>query len=67
VFDEPKTCLQGRRFSSDDVVESEIRKWFGDQDDFFYSLGLENFIVSYDKCFKMFGDHVDKSRAGNET
>lgn len=46
----------------DEIVKAEIRKWFGEQNDFFYSLGLENFIVSYDKCFKMFGDYVDKSR-----
>lgn len=38
VFDEPKTCLQGRRFSSDKMVKAEIWKWFGDQNDFFYSL-----------------------------
>jgi hypothetical protein len=66
-IDEPKTCLQGRRFSSDDIVESEIRKWLGDHDDFFYSFGLENFFVSYNKWFKTFGDHVEKPRTGNET
>jgi len=67
VFDEPKSCLQGRRFSSDEIVKAEIRKWFGEQNDFFYSLGLEDFIVSCDKCLKMFGDYLDKSRAGIET
>jgi hypothetical protein len=46
VFDEPKTCLQGRRFSSDEIVKAEIRKWLGEQNDFFYSLGLEGFTVS---------------------
>lgn len=67
VFDLPKTYLQGRRFSSDDIVKSEIRKWLEDQDDLFYSLGLENFIVSYDMCFKTSGDYVDQSRTGIET
>ena len=67
VFDEPKTFIQGRRISSDDILKSEIRMWLGNQDDFFYSLGLENFIGSYDKRFITPGYYVGQSRAGIET
>jgi hypothetical protein len=67
VFDEPKTFIQGRRISSDDILKSEIRMWLGNQDDFFYSLGLENLIGSYDKRFITPGYYVGQSRAGIET
>jgi hypothetical protein len=44
-----RCCTRGRE-----------QKWLWEQDFSFYRQGLENLIVSYDKCLNKFGNFVEK-------
>jgi hypothetical protein len=52
VFGKLKKHFGGRRFPTDDTVESEVQKWLQGQNVSLYRQSLGNLIIRYDKCLK---------------
>jgi histone-lysine N-methyltransferase SETMAR len=51
-----KRTLEGRRFTTNEVVEAAVRT----QDTDFYQQGFFKFVKRWDKCINVSGDYVEK-------
>ncbi|GBN98397.1 hypothetical protein AVEN_267047-1 [Araneus ventricosus] len=60
VFCKFKEHLSGRKFSSDDQVQTTVLSWLYDQRAIFYRQGIERLVQHSDKCLQRLGDYVEK-------
>jgi histone-lysine N-methyltransferase SETMAR len=60
LFGSLKNHLGGKRFSDDEEVETEVRKWLGRQSKDFYVAGFDALVKRWDKCINVSGGYVEK-------
>ena len=60
LFPNLKKQLKGRRFSCDKDLQSATEQWLDEQDEQFYSDGIEQLRKRYEKCIELHGDYVEK-------
>jgi hypothetical protein len=60
LFGPSKTHLDGKRFTDDKEVETEVRKWLRQQSKDFYVAGFDAIVKRYDKCISVAGGYVEK-------
>jgi hypothetical protein len=49
-----------KRFSDDEEVETEVRKWLRQQSKDFYAAGFDELVKRWDKCVNVGGGYVEK-------
>jgi hypothetical protein len=52
--------LGGRRFNSNEEVETAVDEWLGKQETDFYRDRIFNLAPGWDKCISVLGDYVEK-------
>jgi hypothetical protein len=52
--------LGGKRFSDQEEVEKEVRKWLRQQSKDFYPAGFDALAKRWDKCINVVGGYVEK-------
>jgi hypothetical protein len=52
--------LIGERFSDDEDVETEVRKWLRQQSKDFFAAGFDALVKQWDKCISVGGGYVEK-------
>jgi hypothetical protein len=50
----------GKRFTDDEEVETEVRKWLTQQPKDFYTVGFIALVKRWDKCVSVGGGYVKK-------
>jgi hypothetical protein len=50
-----------KRFTDDEEVETELRKWLRQQSKgFFYAMGFDALVQLWDKCVSVSGGYIEK-------
>jgi hypothetical protein len=58
---ESRNChLGGKRFTNDEEVETEVRKWLRKQSKDFYAAGFDALVKQWDECISVGGGYVKK-------
>jgi hypothetical protein len=52
--------LSGQRFTENEKVEMEARKWLRQQSKDFHAAGFDALVKSWDKCISVDGGYVEK-------
>jgi hypothetical protein len=52
--------LIGKRFSHDEDVQTEVRKWLRQQSKDFFASGIDAVVKQWDKCISGGGGYVEK-------
>jgi hypothetical protein len=52
--------LNGKRFTDDEEIETEVRKWLRQQSKDFYAAGFDAPVKRWDKCINVGGGYVEK-------
>uniref|UniRef100_A0A673BIC6 Histone-lysine N-methyltransferase SETMAR n=1 Tax=Sphaeramia orbicularis TaxID=375764 RepID=A0A673BIC6_9TELE len=60
LFPNMKKHLAGKRYQTDDEVISAVEDFFGDQDESFYTAGIQELQHRWKKCVDRRGDYVEK-------
>jgi hypothetical protein len=60
LFGPLKNHLGGQRFTDDEKVEMEVRKWLRQQSKDFYAAGFDALVKRWDKCINVGGWYVKK-------
>jgi hypothetical protein len=55
-----KLLLGGKRFTDDEEVETEVRKWLRCQSKDLYAAGFDALVKRWDKCISVGGVFVEK-------
>jgi hypothetical protein len=50
----------GKRFSNDEDVEPEVRKWLRQKSEDFYAAGFDALVKRWDKCINVYGGYIEK-------
>ena len=60
LFPKLKEHLKGHRFTSDEEVKVEVRKWCREQPKEFYAHGFEKLVTRWRKCIAKDRDYIEK-------
>jgi histone-lysine N-methyltransferase SETMAR len=60
LFPNLKKHLRGKRFSNNEELKLETEQWLSDQNEDFYSLGVEKLRERYHSCIAKQGSYVEK-------
>jgi hypothetical protein len=52
--------LGDKDFADDNEVETELRKWLGQQSKDFYAAGFDALVKRWQKCINVCGGYVEK-------
>jgi histone-lysine N-methyltransferase SETMAR len=60
LFGPLKIHLSGKRFTDDEEVETEVRKWLRQQSKNFHAACFDSLVKRRDKCINVDGGYVEK-------
>jgi hypothetical protein len=52
--------LDGKRFTDDEEVETEVRKWLRQQSNDFCAVGFDALVKRWDKCINVDAGYAEK-------
>lgn len=60
LFPELKTRLGGKRFQTNEDLQTNVKDYLNSLAATFFEEGIEKLVHRYDKCLNLFGDYVEK-------
>jgi histone-lysine N-methyltransferase SETMAR len=66
LFPRMKEYLRGNHFASNEDLKKEVERWLRQQDETFYTRGLEKLFDRYEKCIELGGAYIEKCSVAND-